>query len=110
MNKNVLAITLGLLAAFAALAIVLFAREPQPLATGPADYFDQSAATEDRIRALEAAVAQERDARLLLEEELQAQTQAQVGHFVFTGIFSRQDLALNSPGSESPGNRDTITR
>ena len=35
-----------------------------------ADYFDTSAATEDRIRALEIAVAQERDARQLLEEEL----------------------------------------
>jgi membrane-associated protease RseP (regulator of RpoE activity) len=74
MNKNILAIALGLLAALAALAIVLFAREPQaPVATvGPTDYFDQSAATEDRIRALEAAVAEERNARLLLEDELQA--------------------------------------
>ena len=35
-----------------------------------ADYFDASAATDDRIRALEAAVAQERNARQLLEEEL----------------------------------------
>ena len=34
------------------------------------DYFDTSAATEDRIRALEVAVAQERNARQLLEEEL----------------------------------------
>ena len=34
------------------------------------DYFDASAATEDRIRALEIAVAQERNARQLLEEEL----------------------------------------
>ena len=74
MNKNVLAIAFGLLAALAALAIVLFAREPQaPVTTvEPMDYFDQSAATEDRIRALEAAVAEERDARLLLEDELLA--------------------------------------
>jgi hypothetical protein len=35
-----------------------------------AGYFDASAATDDRIRALEAAVAQERNARQLLEEEL----------------------------------------
>lgn len=34
------------------------------------DYFDTSAATEDRIRALEIAVAQERNARQLLEDEL----------------------------------------
>jgi hypothetical protein len=34
------------------------------------DYFDASAATDDRIRALEIAVAQERNARQLLEEEL----------------------------------------
>jgi len=74
MNKNILAIALGLLAALAALAIVLFAREPPaPVTTvEPTDYFDQSAATEDRIRALEAAVAEERNARLLLEDELLA--------------------------------------
>lgn len=72
MNKNVLAIAIALLAAFAALAIVLFAREPQTAAAGPAQYFDQNAATQDRIHALETAVAQERNARLLLEEELQA--------------------------------------
>ena len=72
MNKNVLAIAIALLAAFAALAIVLFAREPLTAAAGPTEYFDQGAATQDRIRALETAVAQERNARLLLEEELQA--------------------------------------
>ncbi len=38
----------------------------------PSNYFDQSAATEDRVLALEAAVAGERNARLLLEDELQA--------------------------------------
>lgn len=72
MNKNIFAIAIGLVAVFAALAIVLFAREPQAPAEDSAEYFDQSAAVEDRIRALEAAVAQERNARLLLEEELQA--------------------------------------
>ena len=72
MNKNVLAIVVALLAAFAALAIVLFVREPQPVAAGPAEYFDQGAAALDRINALETAVAQERNARLLLEEALQA--------------------------------------
>ena len=37
----------------------------------PAKYFDASAATEERIRALEAAVGVERNARQLLEDELQ---------------------------------------
>jgi hypothetical protein len=44
-----------------------------PVATTELDsasYFDASAATDDRIRALETAVAQERNARQLLEEEL----------------------------------------
>ena len=72
MNKNVLAIAIALLSASAALAIVLFTREPQVVAPGPAQYFDQDAATQDRILALELAVAQERNARLLLEDELQA--------------------------------------
>jgi hypothetical protein len=77
MNKNVLAIATGLLAASAALAFVFLSREsPAPVdvfePAEPAEYFDQGAATEDRILALETAVAQERNARLLLEEELQA--------------------------------------
>ncbi len=41
-------------------------------ATDPGDYRDRSAAIEDRIRALEQAVAEERNARQLLEEELLA--------------------------------------
>jgi hypothetical protein len=77
MNRSAVAIALGLLATFAAVAVALFAREPQPQSpvpqtADPAHYFDQSAATGERIRALEAAVAEERNARLLLEEELQA--------------------------------------
>ncbi|MDJ0812915.1 MAG: PDZ domain-containing protein [Woeseiaceae bacterium] len=75
MNKNLLAITISLLAGGMALAVVLFTREPAPLATpaaNPGLHFDQSAGTEQRIRALEAAVAEERNARMLLEEELQA--------------------------------------
>ena len=71
MNKNVLAIAIGLLASLAALAIVLWTKEAPPAAAPPA-YFDRNAATEDRILALEAAVAEERNARLLLEEELLA--------------------------------------
>lgn len=75
MHKRFLAITIGLLTGGLALAIVLSAREPAngpvPMAD-PARHFDQSAGTEERIRALEAAVAQERNARMLLEEELLA--------------------------------------
>jgi hypothetical protein len=74
MNKDVLAIALGLLAALAVLATVLLLREPQAPVNRiePTDYFDENAATEDRIRALETVVAEERNARLLLEDELQA--------------------------------------
>jgi len=65
-----------------ALGIILFAglgvaayrmNLPQPATEvmfDSAGYFDTSAATDDRIRALETAVAQERNARQLLEEEL----------------------------------------
>jgi C-terminal processing protease CtpA/Prc len=74
MNKGVVAIAIGLLASLAAAAIVLTVRKPAPadVFTGSAsEYFDQSAAIDDRIRALEAAVAEERNARQLLEDELQ---------------------------------------
>jgi C-terminal processing protease CtpA/Prc len=74
MNKSVVAITISLLAGLAVAAFVLTAGEPQPgMAAGvsPTAHFDQSAAIEDRIRALEAAVAEERNARQLLEDELQ---------------------------------------
>ena len=60
-----------LVAGFAVAAYKMNDRASAPapeLAT--VDYFDTSAATEDRIRALEVAVAQERNARQLLEEEL----------------------------------------
>ncbi len=75
MNKSFLAIAIGLLAGGAALAIVLFDRAPAPIhrpAADPGLHFDQSAGTEERILALEAAVAEERNARMLLEDELQA--------------------------------------
>ena len=57
------------------LAAAYVADQPHPAVVeeGDArDYFDQSAAIEDRILALERAVAEERDARQLLEDELQA--------------------------------------
>ena len=75
MNSKVIVIALSLVAVIAAAAVVFSVREPLPnqsATTIPSNYFDQSAATEDRIFALEAAVAAERNARLLLEEELQA--------------------------------------
>lgn len=77
MNRSVVAVLVGVLATGAAVAIVIAARSPEPRvsvvqAVDPADYFDQDAATEDRIRALEAVVAEERNARLLVERELRA--------------------------------------
>jgi len=64
----------GLAAGFAIAAAVLRGPDPE-LATTPAAsaaaYFDRDAAAEDRIRALEEAVALERSARQLLEDELQ---------------------------------------
>ena len=74
-RKNFIMIATGLLAGMVVLAAVLLARAPGPVLAPTADpalHFDQSAGTEARIRALEAAVAQERNARMLLEEELQA--------------------------------------
>jgi len=75
MNRRVIVIALSLAAVIAAAAVVFLVREPLPNESAtaiPSNYFDQSAATEDRIFALEAVVAEERNARLLLEEELQA--------------------------------------
>ena len=75
MNSRVVVIVFSLVAVIAAAAVVFLVREPLPNESAtaiPSNYFDQSAATEERIFALEAAVAEERNARLLLEEELQA--------------------------------------
>lgn len=75
MNKILIAIAFSLLAGFAVGAYMISAPRPAPVGetgVGPGDYFDQSGATEERIRALETAVAEERNARQLLEEELQA--------------------------------------
>ena len=75
MNSKVIVIAISLVAVVAAAVVVFLVREPltnESATAIPSNYFDQSAATEDRVFALEAAVAQERNARLLLEEELQA--------------------------------------
>lgn len=74
MNKVVIAAGISLFAGFALGAYLLGAREPAASAQRPADAssdFDQSVDIEQRLRALEAAVAEERKARQLLEEELQ---------------------------------------
>ena len=55
------------------LAAAYMTNQPHPAVVeedDAGDYFDPSAAIEDRILALERAVAEERDARQLLEEEL----------------------------------------
>ena len=60
MNKNFLLIASGLLVAALTLAVVLLVRQPAPTVAATADpalHFDQDAGTEERIRALEAAVA-----------------------------------------------------
>jgi hypothetical protein len=60
-----------LVAGFAVAAYKMNDRASAPTSESDSgDYFDASAATDDRIRALEVAVAQERNARQLLEEEL----------------------------------------
>jgi len=72
---KIVSIIAGLLLAVGlAVAAYMLNKQPEPMtasSVNPADYFDQTAATEERIRALEAAVAEERNARQLLEEELQ---------------------------------------
>jgi len=73
MKKSTSAIAISLAACAAAAAIVLNTSEPDsgsPEPAGAVTYFDASAATEERIRALETAVSEERQARQLLEDEL----------------------------------------
>ncbi len=74
MNKSVIAIGLFLLAGIAVATYIASVPRIEPVAASnvdPGNYFDQSAALDDRIRALEAAVAEERNARQLIEDELQ---------------------------------------
>ena len=72
MKKTSLAIIASLAAGFAAAAIVLNVIDP--VAKAPAvplpTHFDDTAEIEERLRALEAAVGEERQARQLLEDEL----------------------------------------
>ena len=73
MKKISSAVVFSLVAGVAAAAIVLNATDPAPNGQEPAasiSHFDDAAATEQRILALEAAVSEEREARQLLEDEL----------------------------------------
>ena len=71
MSRSALVIAVGLFAGIAVAAFVFTGQKSETSSSASADmYFDQSAAIDDRIRALEAAVAEERNARQLLEEEL----------------------------------------
>lgn len=73
MKKTSIAVAVSLAAGFAVAAVVLnYTQSRQAVVTPDAvvNHFDGSAATEDRIRALEAAVSEERNARQLLEEQL----------------------------------------
>jgi hypothetical protein len=73
MNKTVLAVILSVVAGFA--AGVWTTSAPQSggeQVSDPAQYFDAGAPAADRLAALERIVAEERDARLVLEEQLQA--------------------------------------
>ena len=74
MKKTQIAIIASLVAGFAVAAVGLRSLEPSTVSQpDQADaYFDPTADTEERIQALEAAVAAERNARQLLEEELLA--------------------------------------
>ncbi len=75
MNKSVIAVGILFLVAGVAVATYTFNTRHSEAELVPSidagDYFDQSAALDDRVRALEAAVAEERNARQLLEDELQ---------------------------------------
>jgi len=90
-SKVHIALIVGLVAGLAVAAVTLWTIEPgstaQPLSDAGA-YFDQSAATDERIRALEMAVAEERNARQLLEEELLA-------------LYDELDALRNAPVAET---------
>jgi C-terminal processing protease CtpA/Prc len=70
MNRTLLAVIFSLAAGFAAGALTTKATPPPGDAVYPTEGFDSAAPLEERIAALEQAVAGERDARLVLEEQL----------------------------------------
>ena len=102
MKKIHIAIVASLLAGFAVAAVTLQAIE-RPTKTdsnpGGAAHFDQTADTEARIRALEAAVAEERNARQLLEEELLV---------LFDELDALREATPEPVGQEEPGTAQAI--
>ena len=95
------AVLIGLLLAFGLglVAWLLASQRPAPAPAqgpGPAAYFDPSADVEERIRALEQAVAEERDARQLLEEELQVL-------YAEVGALTEDREARRAAGQQRPG-------
>lgn len=72
MQKSTRIIVLSLAAAGAAAAVLVNTSAGRTTAAPTSNDFDATAATEQRIRALETAVSEERRARQLLEEELLA--------------------------------------
>ncbi len=73
MNKTVVTVILSIVAGFAAGAWSMSASQTgSGQAADPAEYFDADAPAADRLAALERIVAEEREARLVLEEQLQA--------------------------------------
>ncbi len=93
MNKVSIAVGISLVAGFAAAAIALRATDSGSTAQQtvvPASHFDETAATDERIRALENAVSEERQARQLLEDEL---------FFLFAEIDRLEDIVGNRDNS-----------
>ena len=89
MKKVSIAVGISLVAAFAVAAIVLRATDSGSTtqqSIDPASHFDETAATDERIRALENAVSEERQARQLPEDEV---------FFLFTEIDRLEDLVGN---------------
>lgn len=70
MNRTILAVVFGLAVGFAAGAWSTMDASPPDVPAGMAGDFDANAPLEARIAALEQAVSGERDARLVLEEQL----------------------------------------
>ena len=70
MNNTLLAVIVSLVAGFAVGAWTTMASSPVETPAATADAFDADAPLEARIAALEQAVSGERDARLVLEEQL----------------------------------------
>jgi C-terminal processing protease CtpA/Prc len=106
-NKMMLALGVSLAAGVAAAAILLRSSEPEPLgptAVRAGQHFDQDAGTTERLAALEAAVAEERRARQLLEEELFA-LYDEIDALQNTDRPQRAAAAARSEADDAAGNR-----